>query len=188
MFPSPSGRVTVRQHSDHVSISIRAARDWTVVLCSVFLVFWVIFPLLFVLDHFLSDGSGLAPRAGLQPFEFFWSFCWLVSISFFVWRIAWGLDGVDSILLSATELRLSSTLFGISIRRSVVPTSEVRNLRFLPSRWVGRTYVRSKITYEDARGMARLAAGLEEPEALAVMDVMLAVYPFPKVKSRYTTP
>jgi len=184
LFSSLSGRVTVQRQSDRVSISIRAAPDWMVLLCTVFLAFWVIFPLLFV----LGGGSGLAHRADSQSFELFWWLCWLVAICLFVWRIAWGFGGMYSILLSTTELRISSTLFGISIRSRAAPTSEVRNLRFVPSSWVGNTYIRSKITYEDAQGMARLAAGLDESEALAVMDVMLAVYPFPAVKSRYTTP
>jgi len=149
-------------------------------LNTIFLVFWIILPLLFVLDR----GNPLAHRVSLQPFEFFWSFCWLASICFFVSRIAWGFGGTDSISLSATELRLSSTLFGMSIRRRVAATSEVRNLRFVPSRWVGHSYIRSKIRYEDARGTAKIAADLDEVESLALIDLMLAVYPFPEVNSR----
>ncbi len=95
---------------------------------------------------------------------------------------------MDLIILSPTELRLSSTVFGIPIRRRVAPTREVRNLRFLPSSWFGRTYIRSKITYEDGRARIKLGADLDESEARTIINLMLTVYRFPKVKSFFTTP
>jgi hypothetical protein len=170
----------VQQQRESTSISIRAARDWQLLLFAFLLLFWVVVPLSIVLD----PGGGTGTAADLPYFEV----GWLLADCFFAWRIAWGFGGMESIVLSATELRLSSTLFGLSIRRRVVPTSEVRNLRFLPSSGSGRSYTRSKITYEDGRGMVRLAAGLDEWEALILINLMLTVYPFPKVKSRYTTP
>jgi hypothetical protein len=170
----------VQQQRESTSIAIHAPRDWELLLFAFLLVFFVVIPLLIVVDR----GGGTGTAADLHYFEA----GWFLADCFFVWRIAWGLGGMESIVLSATELQFSSTLFGLSIRRRVAPTSEVRNLRFTPSSGGGRNYTRSKITYEDAHGMVRLAAGLDEWEALTLINLMLTVHPFPKVKSRYTTP
>jgi hypothetical protein len=92
---------------------------------------------------------------------------------------------MESILLSATELRFSSILFDISIGSRAAPTSEVRNLPLQPGSWFGNTYLRRRITYNDASGRVSLAAGLDESEALALISVMLAVYPFSMGRSLY---
>jgi hypothetical protein len=96
---------------------------------------------------------------------------------------------MESIILSATELQLSSTLFGASIRRRVAPISEIRDVRFFPKCFKGSNYpVRSNITYEVAHRKVKLAAGLDEPEARTLINLMLTVCPFSQVKSRHMTP
>ncbi len=176
MFALPSERVTVQQDRNGTSISIRAARDWTLLFLAVWLAMWAILPLKIVLAAIRS----LAHPESIQLFGLLWSVGWVFGICFALSRIAWGLGGRDSLILSATELRLSCTVFGISIRRRNASTGEVRNLRFMPSYRSGRSYTPSNIAFEDGRGTVKFASGLDDSEALAVIEAMITVYPFPK--------
>jgi hypothetical protein len=176
LFALPSGRVAIQQDWNGVRISIRAARDWTLVFVAFWLVGWAILPFKMV----LASVRSLAHPESVQLFGLLWSVGWVFGIGFALSRIVWGLGGRDSLILTATELRLSSTVFGISIRSRNASTGEVRNLRFTPSHGSGRSYTPSKIAFEDARGTVKLASGLDDSEGLAVIEAMLAVYPFPR--------
>jgi hypothetical protein len=122
----------------------------------------------------------LAHPQSVQLFELLWSVGWFLGVCFAVSSIVWGLGGRDSLSISSTELRLSSTVFGFAIRRKNVPTIDVRNLRFMPSYRKGRGSTPSKLAFEDSQGTVKFASGLEDSEAFAVIETMLAVYPFPK--------
>jgi hypothetical protein len=176
LFAVPSGRVAVQQESSGTNISIRAARDWTLLFLAVWLAMWAILPFKIVLAAMRS----LAHPESIQLFGLLWSVGWVFGICFALSRIAWGLGGRDSLTLTVTELRLTSTVFGIPIRRRNDPNDEVRNLRFMPSYRSGRSYTPSRIAFEDARGTVKFASGLDDSEALAVIEAMLTIYPFPK--------
>ena len=176
LFVFSSERITIQDDQNGRRISIRAARDWSLLFLSIWLAMWTTLPIKTVLAAVRS----LARPESMQLFDVLWSLGWLVAICVVVSHIAWGLGGQDLLILSPTELHLSSTLFGISIRRRDTPTSEVRNLRFMPSYRRGRGRAPSNISFEDSRGTVKFASALDDSDALAVIEAMLAVYPFPK--------
>ena len=172
MFTSRSGRVTVEQQRDSVSISIRAA------VSKRYIAFLAFCLLVFPIPPYLfpKPGSDLV----LDELGSLVLLCALLG------NVTWFFGGRYLIRISATQLQLSTTIFGIPIRQRVSLASEVRNLRFVPS--IGlRPRKPSKIAFDDANGKASIPADLDELESKAVLDLMQTFQLFPNVSSRQST-
>ena len=180
MLASPSGRVTIQHEAGATVIAIRAARDWSLFFIAFWLVGWATLPFKFVLATVHAAARGLAHPTSVQLFPILWSIGWLFGVLFATSRLLWALGGREILTLSPTELRLASTLFGATLRHRETSTPEIRNLRFVPSARRGRGNTPSKIAFEDPRGTVSFGSGLNDSGAIAVIEAMLAVYPFPK--------
>jgi len=104
----------------------------------------------------------------------------VAGIFFVSGAILWALGGVERIRLTYAELLITRSLFGIACSRRLVLAAEVRNLRFTLPSGNGRKQRESRINFEDSRGTVSFGSGLSDGEALAVIERMLAVYPFSK--------
>jgi len=102
---------------------------------------------------------------------------YLVAVS----SLVWSLGGIEFLRLTPSEIELMRSVFEVVFKRRLTPTREVRNLRYRAAHSSGsRRYRLGCICYEDTQGTVRVGAGLDDAEALAIIDQMLVVYPFPK--------
>jgi hypothetical protein len=132
--------------------------------------FWLAAPFSLMLLAFHS----LAQPKSTDWFSLLWGVGWIFGIWFAVSSLVWSLGGSEFLRLTPSEL-------GVVFKRRLTPTREVRNLRYMPGYSSGsRRYRLGCICYEDNQGTVRVGAGLDDAEALAIIDQMLVVFPFPK--------
>jgi len=156
---------------------IPSKKDWKILFFAAWLAFWVIAPFHLevqavrsLVEHRAIDWTNLIAGAA-----------WFFGIVLVGWSILWSIGGKEVLWLSASQLELSSSIFGLVFRRRQTPLVQVRNLRYVPShsdKW--QEYQESNIRYEDGAKTVKFGGSLNDDEALAIIEQMLNVYPFPK--------
>jgi hypothetical protein len=122
----------------------------------------------------------LAQPKSTDWFSLLWGVGWVFGIWFAVSSLVWSL-GIEFLRLTPSEFEFTRSLFGVVFKRRLTPTREVRNLRYMPAHSSSsRRYHLGCLCYEDNQGTVRVGAGIDDAEALAIIDQMLIVYPFPK--------
>jgi hypothetical protein len=169
------GRISIDYGLNGILIRIPSKKDWQMLFIAAWLAFWVIAPS----SMMLKAIRGMGHPNSADWFSLLWGIGWIFGIWFGASTLVWSIGGVDLMRLTPSEVNATKTVFGITVRRRSSSTTEVRNLRYMPANSGGsRRYRRGRICYEDDRGTVTVTSGLDDAEALAVIDQMLLVHPF----------
>ena len=168
-------RLTWEQTGLGIRVTIPPRRDWTVPFFLVWIVGWSIAGVNVFQKTFHS--------ADPQLFDMVWLIGWAFGEAFAAGSIVWALAGCTLLSLDPSRIEVSRLVAGIPITRWSYATSEVRNLRFQPTSGSGRSRTASAIKFEAADKTRSFAGGISDAEALALIDTMLEIYPFPKERA-----
>jgi hypothetical protein len=108
-----------------------------------------------------------------------WLLMWAVGEIIVGWCIVWSFLGRVVLTLDPANLNLDYLLAGFHIFTREFPTNEMKNLRYR-ARGRGRSQNMSSIAFEYFGKTCCFAAAITDSEAIALIDKMLDVYPFPK--------
>jgi hypothetical protein len=172
-----AGRVSWDQDWNGTTFVIPAKKDWRILFFTAWLAFWVIAPLHLEVKAVRS----LMENQAVDWTHLIWVVGWVFGIVFAGWSILWAVGGKEVLRLSGSQLELSSSIFGFVFQRRQTPFVQVRNLRYVPShsdRW--QEYQESNIRYGDGQKTVKFGGSMTDAEALAVIEQMLSIYPFPK--------
>lgn len=170
------GRVSWEQDWNGTNFYIPSKKDWKLAFIAVWLVLWSI-------GGFHAISQILAEYRQGSTINFFllvWSVGWLFGLVFAVKTLLWGAGGKDTLYLMPSELKVSYSLFGLPFRERTISLDDIRNLRFVPEHRFGRNYKASRISFECSKGTVSFGEDLNDGEALAIIEEMLKIYPFPK--------
>jgi hypothetical protein len=171
------GRISLDQGLNGTLLRIPSKKDWKILFIAAWLAFWLAAPFSLMLRAFHS----LAQPKSTDWFSLLWGVGWVFGIWFAVSSLVWSLGGIEFLRLTPSEFEFTRSLFGVVFKRRLTPTREVRNLRYMPAHSSSsRRYHLGCLCYEDNQGTVRVGAGIDDAEALAIIDQMLIVYPFPK--------
>jgi hypothetical protein len=170
------GRISLDQGLNGTLLRIPSKKDWKILFIAAWLAFWLAAPFSLMLRAFHS----LAQPKSTDWFSLLWGVGWIFGIWFAVSSLVWSLGGIEFLRLTPSEIELTRSVFGVVFKRRLTPTREVRNLRYTLHSSSSRRYRLGCICYEDNQGTVRVGAGLDDAEALAIIDQMLVVYAFPK--------
>jgi len=88
--------------------------------------------------------------------------------------------GKITLMLSPGEMKMQFRTLGIRGRMRAGETHRLHNLRYSRSSWGFNMQDESKVEIDEDLKTRRIAWGITEPEALALIDKMMEVYSFPK--------
>lgn len=177
MLRKLTGRVSWDQDWNGTTFVIPSKKDWRLLFFIAWLAFWVMAPL-----HLGARAIRNLLEQGIVDWvHLVWGAGWTFGFFLAVWTILWSIGGKEVLHISSSQLELSSSIFGCVFRRRRTPLAQIRNLRYVPSRldkW--QEYQESNIQYEDGAKKIQFGGSLNNAEALAIIEQMLNVYPFPK--------
>lgn len=109
---------------------------------------------------------------------------------FFLGWLAWTVTGETLVLLDHNELKIQKRVVGIEVATRTHRNSDIRNIRFVRPKqfWALRADTdpsTSKIQFVSTQGFQAFGKGIGETEAVALIERMMEVYPFPRSGERY---
>jgi hypothetical protein len=175
MVQKLAGRLTFDWSGTGIRVDIPAKLDWTTAFLIVWLAGWTFGGRMAIL-------KASTPETGSTPslFLLVWLVGWACGTVFVSWTILWSFLGRIVLVLDPGQLELTWLLPGITVKQRRFATGEIRNLRFQPAYSGGRSRTPSSIRFEAADKTIKFASGLEDGEALALIEKMLGVYSFSK--------
>jgi hypothetical protein len=171
-------RLSWERTANGIRAVIPARRDWTILFFTIWFAGWT-FAGKTAFHHALL-GSDQPP---IEWFSLIWLFGWAFAEVLVGCVIFWALGGKTVVRLDPAQLQIEWDLFGIRLASRSIATSRIRNLRFSPRIAMSRSSRASEIRFESAGKTLSFASGISDAEALALIDKMLEVYPFPKERA-----
>jgi hypothetical protein len=178
MLERLAGRLTWEQSGNGILVEIPARHGWVTLFFCVWLAGWSIAGRQVFLQTF-TEGT----LNSYRTFNLLWMFGWAAGECFVGAAIIWAVLGRITVVIDPSVLEITHRIAGFPVRSRSFPTSEVRNLRYVPSSGGGRSRRESAICFESADKTIRFGSGLADAEALALIDKMLGVYSFPKERA-----
>ncbi|MFZ1086420.1 MAG: hypothetical protein WAN35_15770 [Terracidiphilus sp.] len=171
MLETLAGRLKWERTGTGIRVEIPARFYWSTLLGVPWLVLWWFPWRLTMIEVFIDHKGG----AFLQ----FWLAGWTAGGCFVATFILWSLTGRSTVVLDPCQLELTRNIFVLPFSHRIFSTSDLNNLRFVPSQWKSRSYQPSKINFEAGNKTHSFASGIRESEANALIDRMQEVHEFP---------
>jgi len=168
-----AGRLTWEPTGEGIRVDIPARRSWTIVIHFVWLILWCGVGWL-ALTRFHQ-----AHHAATH-FPLIWQLGWAAGVILMAGSILWSLTGGTKLELNSHQLRISRQMMGLQLGAQSYANADVRNLRFIPNRILGRSNLPSHISFEENGKTRSFAWAVAETEALALFGKMDEIYKFPR--------
>jgi hypothetical protein len=109
---------------------------------------------------------------------------------FFLGWLAWTVTGETLVMLDHNELKVQKRALGIEVATRTYRNSDIRNIRFIRPKqfWALRADTdpsTSKVQFVTTHGFHVFGKGIGETEAIALIERMMEIYPFPRSGERY---
>lgn len=140
--------------------------------------------------HYWHLLSGNRIDSSQYPLELIAVAIYVFGFFFFLGWLMWTVTGETLVMLSATELTIQRRVLGIEVATRRHFNSDIRNIRFVRPKqfWALRADTdpsTSKIQFVTSHGFHTFGKGIGETEAVALIERMMEVYPFPRSGERY---
>ncbi len=169
MLQTLAGRVNWERTENGIRAVVPSRFSW-----------WFLFPGLVVLTfpHFTYEvfwKSGQAAAMGPRSFTPEW-----IGLALFVFWIALFRTHKSVLTLTSAEMRVEKRTLGLRLRTGVSATTQLSDLRFVPSQYGISAEDQSRIQFRAGNKTRSFGIGIGEEEADALIARMMEVYPFPK--------
>jgi hypothetical protein len=179
MLERLAGRLTSETTPKGTLVLIPARRSAITAFCSPIVVVWAVIAAVHY-SHVLA-----APRPEDSEFtlQLIAVGIYIAGLCFFIGWLSWILTGETILTLGSDEMKVQHRIFGIGMDTHKFIPSDIRNLRYTPpvESWPFRTYTdpsTSSIRFRVGHRSYRLAKGITEAEAFALLLEMHKVYHF----------
>jgi hypothetical protein len=166
-----AGRLTWEPTGEGIRVDIPARRSWTIVIHFVWLILWC--GAGWLAWTRIHEGHHAATNIPL-----IWLVGWAAGVVFMTARILWSLSGGTTLELNSHELRIARQMIGVQVSTRCYANTDVRNLRFIPNRILGRSNLPSHIEFEEKGKTRSFAWAVSETEADALIGKMEQTYKF----------
>jgi hypothetical protein len=169
MLETLVGKLKWEQTEGGIRIAIPSRFNW-----------WLLYPGLglFMLPHFAYEvlrksghTTAMAPRSFVPEW---------IGLALFVFWIALFRTHRCVLTLTSAELRVEEQALGLRLRTATRATSQISNLRFVPSQFGISVEDQSRVHFRVGKTTRIVGVGIGKEEADALIAKMLEVYPFPQ--------
>jgi hypothetical protein len=168
-----AGRLTWEPTGEGIRVDIPARRSWTIVIHFVWLIVWCG-------AGWLAWTRAHEAHHAVTHIPLIWFVGWAAGLVFMIISILWSLTGSTTLELNSYQLRISRQMMGMQVGTRSYANADVRNLRFIPNRIIGRSNLPSHISLEENGKTRSFAWAVAETEALALFDKMEQTFKFPR--------
>ena len=169
-----AGRIRFERTRAGIHFEIPTRKDWTAILAVSVIEIWALEGCSILLSRLTADGRTTAGG-------------WAAMLGFFtvgllslIW-LGWSFVGKSRLTLDRDEFRIVRQILGIKLDTRIFPTSEVRNLRYLPCSEfrIFKGFIPGVFCFEADDKTHKFGSGVTDIEAFALLNEMLDVYEFP---------
>jgi hypothetical protein len=169
MLEPLTGRLKWERQGDGIRVIIPSRFSW-----------WLLYPglLLLMFPHFTYEVFWkIGHTAATEPRSFIPE--WIGLALLVIW-IALFRTHECVLTLTPAEMRVENRALGLGLRTSTSGTSQLSDLRFIPSQYGISVDDLSRIQLERNNRTRSFGLGIAEEEADALIAKMMEIYPFPK--------
>ena len=174
-----AGRLTREETPRGTHVLIPARRSAITAFCSPLVVIWAIIAAI----HYWHLLAMPHPEDSQFTLQLIAIGIYIAGSVFFVGWLSWIFTGETILTLSSDEIKVQHRVFGITIDSQRISPDDIRSLRYTPpvDSWPFKTYTdpsTSSIRFRVGQRSYRLAKGITEAEAFALLLEMHKVYHF----------
>src|ERR1035438_3608834 len=140
MLETLAGRLKWERTGTGIRVEIPARLDWSVLFYVVWLVLWSMGGWHVMIETFYRHDQSM--------FNLFWLMGWAFGECYVTAFTIWSLTGRTTLELDPCQLEITRRIVGIQIGKRTFSNTDVRNLRFIPSRGRGRGSCPHRISLE----------------------------------------